>query len=80
VEDLKNGEDDKGVVKYDNTSYLLTARGKSTKQGLEGDDGSLHTFTLPGTNKAKMYVNFGGVGYEIIDRDDKKSLLARLGL
>jgi hypothetical protein len=34
----------------------------------------------PGSNKAKLYVNFGGTGYEIIDDHDRASLLSTLGL
>ena len=80
--DLQNGEKDEGVIKYDNTYYHLTADGKSIRKFANNTtaNGDLEVVKEPGTNKAKLYINFGGTGYEIIDELDRKSLLSSLQL
>ena len=81
--DLSDGKTDEGVISLNDTLYHLKADGKSKRVGFEdpGDGkGKLEIVTTPGTNKAKLYINFGGTGYEIMDALDRKSLLSSLGL
>lgn len=80
VDDLEDGKDDQGVVKYGSGFYRLKASGSSTKSFATGGDGNLEVIKQPGTNKAKLYVNFNGTGYEILDKFDRPSLLAAMGL
>jgi hypothetical protein len=82
-EDLSKGEEDIGVVKYGDGYYKLKASGADKKTGFSTDNstkGKLEVVTVPGSKKTRLYINFNGTGYEIVDAYDRNKLLEAMQL